>query len=145
MDPSYLVDGKFVYCVCVLSFSGCSSIFNFLFRTAAVESDSDSDNSDESDDEDVAGDAVGDAAAESDEEETKEEEEPVDEEGKRLYWVPRHWKQHQKQLVCDYTRAAYVLSPNQKVQEHAKANPDPKDKCAVEHLLKKLHVPSSIT
>ena len=36
-----------------------------------------------------------------------------------------------------------MLSPNKKIQDHVKANPDPEDKRAIERLLKKLHVPSS--
>ena len=87
----------------------------------------------------------GDEAALSDEE--LEVDEPQGEMEKMEYWVNRHFKHYEQDLLPDHVRAAYLLCPRPEVMAHAKDknNYDPADRRACERLLRKIMVNPNIT
>ena len=60
------------------------------------------------------------------------------------YWYKRHWTYYRSQLLTDYVRVAYLLSPNPKVHADANENMEAKDKLAMERVLVKLFLPGYI-
>jgi hypothetical protein len=60
------------------------------------------------------------------------------------YWYKRHWTYYRSQLLTDYVRVAYLLSPNPKVHADAKENMEAEDKLAMERVLVKLFLPGYI-
>ena len=60
------------------------------------------------------------------------------------YWVKRYWEHYKPKLLHDYVLAAYCLSPDPKVHEHAKQNIKGEDRLACERLLVKLFLPAYI-
>ena len=64
------------------------------------------------------------------------------EEFKELY--KRSWAHYKSKLLTDYVRAAYVLSPDPKVYDDARANIEPEDREACERLLIKLFLPGYV-
>jgi hypothetical protein len=60
------------------------------------------------------------------------------------HWYKRHWLHYRKQLLSDYVRVAYCMSPNPKVKAHWAASREPEDRLACERLLVKLFVPGYI-
>lgn len=80
--------------------------------------------------------------AESDDGEELAEGMDCNEEFKVLY--RRSWNHYKNKLLTDYVRAAYVLSPDPKVYEDARANMEPEDREACERLLIKLFLPEYV-
>jgi hypothetical protein len=60
------------------------------------------------------------------------------------YWYKRHWTYYRSQLLTDYVRVAYLLSPNPKVHADANENMEAEDKLAMERVLVKLFLPGYI-
>ena len=53
-------------------------------------------------------------------------------------------KWYKPQMLTDFVRAAYMLSPHPLVMDHAKKHKDPEDRRAVERLIDKLLLPKDI-
>jgi len=108
------------------------------------ESDADDDSSsDEEEDSDGEGEEI---EVDKDLEDSDDEEEPHDDDEETFpEAIVRLWKKRRPKLAHDYSRAGWLLAPNSIIHADAKANRSAEDNTAMERVLFKFFVNSSLT
>lgn len=71
-------------------------------------------------------------------------ERPIELYDQLIFDVNKWYKWYKPQMLTDFVRAAYMLSPHPLVMDHAKKHKDPEDRRAVERLIDKLLLPKDI-